>query len=900
MTQRPLVTRIQVKPRLVSSGAEETLYLAGGGDRAPYLFGGQHYRAGVISSPRFHSRIQFDENGWTGGVVPTTGELSWAPSVIADYDKYLSNYHWKDAAITIERGEEGADGSAPASWALILEGAVDSVSGADGVLTMAVADLSAKLDKPFLSARFAGTGGIEGVAEASGRIKRRTFGQVFNVPGELIDKANSIYEFSDPAFPLQSFLALRDKGREANPVPTVIAWQGTQAATLAALIASTPVPGSGVVAPSIACAKWWTQPSGPLTADLEGSTAGGYTSTVLGIAARVLAAASGPALEAFSAAINASPAATALAGLHIADDKLTTAQVLDQLLQGSGLFPVLLASGQIRILEFSFSNPVASISSALVQRERNFPPIKSRRIGYKRNHRIHTTAEISAILDIARGDWAAGVYYYYGDVVQYLGASYQAVADHLSVAGAPPPNANWKLMAGAGLGSWTPVMVGMERLGTGFRKISQVSTAYDSSVRSAEAFAQANASFRAVATAGAMQLGLNGTDSSSGEDIDYAMVLGNAGALSAKGNGATLFSGQTYAAGDVLSVRHRGTTIQWLKNGTAISGWAVSNVAAATQLYLDSSFADNRTISDVTFASAGDAQLLKIIYIRATSQPLTPSGNGVPAGWSGTPPTTPATSDLYMSQALQTLDGITIGSWSTPINIKGPQGNAGTTGTAGRDAVVFYTDSTPGSPVVGDTWITVTTNEFKRWNGSSWEKVLGDVAALMLITEAYIAILSVGTAKMQDLAVTTLKVAGNAITAPTVTEYGDSVVPSGGGTVNVCESPTVTIGDIYGGAALIMVFGYMDSGFVTDCGINVDLEVAIDAGGFVLEKTLQTGARVSGGDVYARIPATAAFAVSGQTCRVRVIVNSIIMPGASGAFSSTFRAPTIVIMGCKR
>ena len=89
----------------------------------------------------------------------------------------------------------------------------------------------------------------------------------------LIDAANSIYEFGDPAFGFSAWSALRDKGREGTF--TTLAWQGSIAATLAALQAAVAERGGGVVAPSIACAKWWTQPSGPLTADFIGSAGSG-------------------------------------------------------------------------------------------------------------------------------------------------------------------------------------------------------------------------------------------------------------------------------------------------------------------------------------------------------------------------------------------------------------------------------------------------------------------------------------------------------------------------------------------------------------------------------------------------------------------------------------------------
>lgn len=101
---------------------------------------------------------------------------------------------------------------------------------------------------------------------------------------------------------------------------------------------------------------------------------------------------------------------------------------------------------------------------------------------------------------------------------------------------------------------------------------------------------------------------------------------------------------------------------------------------------------------------------------------------------------------------------------------QGPKGDTGATGAPGapgRDAVVFQQNTTPVSPVVGDTWVTLNyPRVWKRWDGSSWVQILGDVAALSLIDSAYIADLAVGTGKFADLSVSTLKIADQAVTTP--------------------------------------------------------------------------------------------------------------------------------------
>lgn len=374
---------IEARPRIIATGAEEVVRLAGGGTDAEYYRGGQHYRAGIVSQPRFRAAFGFDDNGWTGGTVPTNGELGFAPGEGALVDA-LTAYYWRDAAITIDAGDEHA------ALSRRLTGTVAGVAAVDGQLGFTITDPAKLIDKPIVGPGFAGTGGIEGPVEATGRVKRRSWGQLFNVPGALLDKVNNIYEFGDPSKPWQAFDAVRDMGRAGTV--NVLAWQGSIAATFAALQAAAAPQGGGVAAPSIACVKWWTQPAGPLTADIRGETAGGYASSAVAIAARMLAAVGGPAIADQAAAEAMRPA---VCGVHIASDSDTVAQAIDRLFLGSSLFWVLQPDGTVRVGEWAWKAPVATFEAQFIGRERQLPPVKSRKVGYRRNHQLHQASEIS-------------------------------------------------------------------------------------------------------------------------------------------------------------------------------------------------------------------------------------------------------------------------------------------------------------------------------------------------------------------------------------------------------------------------------------------------------------------------------------------------------------------------
>lgn len=384
---------IELRPRLTSTGAETIVRLAGGGSDTPYVHGGNHYRAGIVEMPRFRAAFGFDDAGWTGGTVPVTGAVGFKPGDAALTTEIAAHY-WRDAPVIIDAGEETA------ALARRLTGSVANIASSDGQLAFTLVDPSKLVDKPLLGAGFAGTGGIEGPVEAAGRAKRRSWGRVFNVEGRLIDKANNVYEFGDPARPIQGIDVLRDKGRSG--AISVLGWQGSIAATFAALQAASAPSGGGVVAPTIACAKWWTDPAGPLTADLRGETPGDYAETAVGIAAKLLSAIGGPTIADQAAADALRPA---VCGVHVESASETVAQLLDQLLLGVSLYWVLQPDGTVRIGEWAWGAPVADLQATFISRERQLPPIKSRTVTYKTNRRVHQASEISAAL-ILSGDVA--------------------------------------------------------------------------------------------------------------------------------------------------------------------------------------------------------------------------------------------------------------------------------------------------------------------------------------------------------------------------------------------------------------------------------------------------------------------------------------------------------------
>lgn len=381
-----LTVLIEAKPMRAIDAAPVIVRLAGLGSRA-YTHGGVNdWWAGVTAPPRFVSLLGFGQQGWTGGAIPTTGAVSFAPSDRQRIDA-LSALVWDGAEITIWTGDDALDNPV---WTTELAGTVAGIAVQGGVMTITVADLSAKLDRPIAADRFAGTGGIEGGTEARERIKRRSFGACWGVEARVIDKALNIYEVGDPARPLFAIDAVKDRGLAGPQI--VVGWAGSIVATLDALKAVTVPQGGAAVAPSIACVRWWTQPSAPLTVDLRGEIGTGYVDTVAEIAARIASEAGLPTIDvAAAAAIRPGQA-----GLHVDGDGETFAQALDRLLLRASLLWLLEPAGAVRLAPIGYDAAAPIVEAIEAAREASYKPVTRLVLGYRRNHRVHNDGEISA------------------------------------------------------------------------------------------------------------------------------------------------------------------------------------------------------------------------------------------------------------------------------------------------------------------------------------------------------------------------------------------------------------------------------------------------------------------------------------------------------------------------
>ncbi|MBZ6383143.1 coiled-coil domain-containing protein [Sphingomonas sanguinis] len=371
-----------------ATGQPVDIRLAGGGC-GHYLFNGQSdWRAGVISLPRLQSSLGFGKDGFTGGAVAQASAIGFSPAM-ASTRALVAGLIWNDAAITVSVADDEA---ADPSFKVRLAGTVAGYSVSAGRFVFTLSDMAGRLGEPLVKDTFAGTGGIEGDAAAKGRVKRRSWGRCWNVEGRVLLAAYNVYEFGDPTRQLGAFDAIKDKGRPVTIV--TVAWAGSVTATLDALKAAQVPDGGCAAAPSIACVKFWTQPS-TLTADLRGELGAGYVEHVPGIAAAISAAAEGPGLDGLAALAGLRPDP---AGLHADDASETPAQMLDRLCLRASLSWGVTADRRLALRPIAFADPVETITFEDVERRAAYAPVASVKVGFQKNHRVHTDGEISAAI----------------------------------------------------------------------------------------------------------------------------------------------------------------------------------------------------------------------------------------------------------------------------------------------------------------------------------------------------------------------------------------------------------------------------------------------------------------------------------------------------------------------
>lgn len=392
----PRIWLLTASPRNAATGAVVTVRLAGGGTRGFTQFGSTDWKAGLARPPVIAQRLGFDDAAYGDGSVVQALQIEWGGRDSAA--KAMAALYWRDTPFTLH---SGPDGGSDAEMVLILAGRMAEVTTSAGKLIMAMADPAVDLNKPVVTATFGGTGGIEGDVELKGQPKWRAWGARYNVSFRSLNKANNIHVCTDPAFPIQAFDQIYDRGNVAT-APVLVAWAGSIAATLAALIAAVPPAGGAAIAPSISCIKWWFANPGKLTCDLRGEIGAGYVDRPADIAARIIAIAAGPTVN--PAMLTAARIARDhAAGYLITDTSATIGAEISALLSGVSLWWALSAAGVVEIGPWEFGAPVATFTSARIDRIQTFKPVSKVSVGWRRNESVMSRGDIAGVVLYADG-----------------------------------------------------------------------------------------------------------------------------------------------------------------------------------------------------------------------------------------------------------------------------------------------------------------------------------------------------------------------------------------------------------------------------------------------------------------------------------------------------------------
>lgn len=424
------VILVEMWPRRPADGVAVPLRVIGGAAERADHFGVQWLPA-LSRMPRIVTRLGFDGRAFGAGAISTVGDIVIAlgSAAVAPFAGYL----WARAVVTIKTGPaDGADGDFATLWT----GRAADVSIAGKQMVVRLADPAEDLRRPVLAERFAGTGDLEGPAELKGRVKPRAWGPCENIPAILIDPAFEIYLLVAGQ---ASIDAVKDGG--------VAFGVGPAAADLAALRAVAVPAGTvaSVSGPQATLIRPWTRPTFTMTADV---TASALTKPAEIAQAIVASRSAVPFAAGAVAAYDA--AQPGPIGTYI-DDERTLVDELDRIFAGLGSWWKLNTVGEIEVGQFEFGASATSFQRevAEVARQSVLMPTRQRLVGYRRNFRPLSDAEIAGALKSFnwRGDFDPVAVYEVNDAVRFAGAAHIATAK--TAAGESPATtpAKWSLIS---------------------------------------------------------------------------------------------------------------------------------------------------------------------------------------------------------------------------------------------------------------------------------------------------------------------------------------------------------------------------------------------------------------------------------------------------------------------
>ena len=126
----------------------------------------------------------------------------------------------------------------------------------------------------------------------------------------------------------------------------------------------------------------------------------------------------------------------------------------------------------------------------------------------------------------------------------------------------------------------------------------------------------------------------------------------------------------------------RAATIPTTPTGDTPAGWSDAPPAAdGNPLWMVKGLKSSAGVLQGVWSTpvqldGSDGKYLDYVFKRAATIPTTPTGDGLPAGWSGAPPA-PDGNPLWVSTGTKTAADVLVGAWSTAVQLDGDSGAAG-------------------------------------------------------------------------------------------------------------------------------------------------------------------------------------------------------------------------------
>lgn len=288
----------------------------------------------------------FQRNTFSNQRTFGQSQISFGEVVLTNYDGGLDallDYSFSGRAITIKFGNIANDGTPPTSWTTIIRGSLEQAELSWQEVTFRLRDRQLDVAKPIQQTRFAGTGGMEGGTNLTGKPKPLVFGSVLNIAPPLVDPTRFIYQVHSGST-VNSVSMVYDRGARLTA--------GAAYTSLADI--QTNAPGAGtfrVWNDTTGCYfRLAANPSGVVTADVvrgaavANRTVGQLFSQILqaaGVVSGDISAADITALDA------AAPYDTGVYANH--DNDVTALQLLDDLCPSVGAWYGTDALGMFRI-----------------------------------------------------------------------------------------------------------------------------------------------------------------------------------------------------------------------------------------------------------------------------------------------------------------------------------------------------------------------------------------------------------------------------------------------------------------------------------------------------------------------------------------------------------------------